>query len=121
PMVEAFKEDEEFPKLLTLSKHSSSLTSSVDDNDEDDDVDNYDLEAVNHVINKPPEKRQRAPSSYNNFINSDVYIIREEIRRLKTQHPNMSHKQAFSTAAKNWAHSPLIQQNEDKSKGLGGD
>ncbi|KAJ9549516.1 hypothetical protein OSB04_022059 [Centaurea solstitialis] len=48
------------------------------------------------------------------------YIIREEIRRLKTQHPTMSHKQAFSTAAKNWAHSPPIQRNEgEKSKGSG--
>lgn len=26
---------------------------------------------------------------------------REEIRRLKTENPNMAHKEAFSTAAKN--------------------
>ncbi|MFS8028430.1 putative transcription factor C2C2-YABBY family [Helianthus anomalus] len=86
PMVEAGGE-EEFSKL-SLSKHNSSpLTSSVENDDDDD------LEVVNHVI-----------------------------RRLKTQDPNMSHKQAFSTAAKNWAHSPVIQQNEeDKSKGSGGE
>ncbi|KAJ0666567.1 putative transcription factor C2C2-YABBY family [Helianthus annuus] len=108
PMVEAGGE-EDFSKL-SLCKHSSSpLTSSVENDDDDD------LEVVNHVVNKPPEKRQRAPSAYNQFI-------KEEIRRLKTQDPNMSHKQAFSTAAKNWAHSPLIQQNEeDKSKGSGGE
>ncbi|XP_076937916.1 axial regulator YABBY 4-like [Bidens hawaiensis] len=92
PMVEACEEDhDELPKL-TLSKHnSSSLTSSIEDDDDDDDGD---LEVVNHVVNKPPGKRQRAPSTYNKFI-------KDEIRRLKTQHPNMSHKQAFSAAAKN--------------------
>ncbi|KAI3713849.1 hypothetical protein L1987_72435 [Smallanthus sonchifolius] len=116
PIVEAGGGDEEVPKL-TLSKHTSSLlissSSSVEDNDDDDDDD---IKAVNHVVNKPPEKRQRAPSVYNKFI-------KEEIRRLKTQHPNMSHKQAFSAAAKNWAHSPPIDQEdeEDKSKGLGGE
>ncbi|KAJ0631292.1 putative transcription factor C2C2-YABBY family [Helianthus annuus] len=77
PMVEAGGE-EDFSKL-SLSKHSSSpLTSSVENDDDDD------LEVVNHVI-----------------------------RRLKTQDPNMSHKQAFSTAAKN--------NEEDKSKGSGGE
>lgn len=29
------------------------------------------------------------------------YFYREEIKRLKTLYPNMTHKQAFSTAAKN--------------------
>ncbi|THU68472.1 hypothetical protein C4D60_Mb08t04250 [Musa balbisiana] len=33
---------------------------------------------------------------------------KEEIRRLKTKNPNISHKEAFSTAAKNWAHFPEI-------------
>ncbi|KAK1438199.1 hypothetical protein QVD17_04004 [Tagetes erecta] len=102
PKVEACGEDE-LPKL-TLSKHSSSplisSSSSVEDNDDED------VEAVTHVVNKPPEKRQRAPSAYNNFI-------KEEIARLKIQHPDMSHKQAFSAAAKNWAHSAPIQQIEE--------
>ncbi|KVH95555.1 axial regulator YABBY 4 [Cynara cardunculus var. scolymus] len=110
PTVEVCREDVQVPKPALLSKHSSSplISSSSSDEDNDDD-----LVLVNHVVNKPPEKRQRAPSAYNKFI-------KEEIRRLKTQHPNMSHKQAFSTAAKNWAHSPPSQQNEGgKSKGSG--
>ncbi|XP_011034120.1 PREDICTED: axial regulator YABBY 4-like isoform X2 [Populus euphratica] len=66
-------------------------------NDEDD----RNINQVNRVINKPPEKRQRGPSAYNRFI-------REEIRRIKTENPRIAHKEAFSTAAKNWAHSPLV-------------
>ncbi|URE06724.1 YABBY protein [Musa troglodytarum] len=58
------------------------------------------------IINKPPEKRQRAPSAYNHFI-------REEIVRIKAREPNITHKEAFSAAAKNWAHFPRIQHNED--------
>ncbi|THU67520.1 hypothetical protein C4D60_Mb05t25490 [Musa balbisiana] len=53
-----------------------------------------------------PEKRQRAPSAYNHFI-------REEIVRIKAREPNVTHKEAFSAAAKNWAHFPRIQHNED--------
>ncbi|KAJ6903928.1 hypothetical protein NC651_021175 [Populus alba x Populus x berolinensis] len=59
-------------------------------NDEDDRINQ-----VNRVINKPPEKRQRGPSAYNRFI-------REEIRRIKTENPRIAHKEAFSTAAKNF-------------------
>ncbi|XP_076890425.1 axial regulator YABBY 4-like [Bidens hawaiensis] len=115
-MVEACGKDhdEEVPKL-TLSKHNSSpVISSSSSSDEDNDDD--DLEVVNHISNKPPEKRQRAPSAYNQFI-------KDELRRLKTQHPNMTHKQAFSAAAKNWAHSQPSQQNEEevKSKGSSGE
>lgn len=51
---------------------------------------------------RPPEKRQRVPSAYNRFI-------KEEIQRIKTSNPDMSHREAFSTAAKNWAHFPHIQ------------
>ncbi|XP_071696132.1 axial regulator YABBY 4 [Rutidosis leptorrhynchoides] len=103
------EEDEDVPINPPLSKHSSSPHVSSSSSDEVND-NNDDHEVVNHVVNKPPEKRQRAPSAYNKFI-------KEEIRRLKTQHPNMSHKQAFSTAAKNWAHSPPSQQNDgEKSK-----
>ncbi|KAF3785486.1 putative axial regulator YABBY 2 [Nymphaea thermarum] len=44
--------------------------------------------------NRPPEKRQRVPSAYNRFI-------KEEIQRIKACNPHISHKEAFSTAAKN--------------------
>ncbi|XP_030496608.2 axial regulator YABBY 4 [Cannabis sativa] len=70
------------------------------DNEEGDSV------SVNQIVNKPPEKRQRAPSAYNSFI-------REEIKRLKAENPNMAHKEAFSAAAKNWAHFPPTQYIED--------
>lgn len=50
---------------------------------------------------RPPEKRQRVPSAYNRFI-------KEEIRRIKANNPDISHREAFSTAAKNWAHYPNI-------------
>ncbi|RWR94024.1 axial regulator YABBY 4 [Cinnamomum micranthum f. kanehirae] len=72
---------------------------------EEDDVD--DKDPVPTVVNKPPEKRQRAPSAYNHFIKL------EEIRRLKAREPNMTHKEAFSTAAKNWAHFPRVQYKVD--------
>ncbi|XP_019436173.1 PREDICTED: axial regulator YABBY 5-like isoform X2 [Lupinus angustifolius] len=51
---------------------------------------------------RPPEKRQRVPSAYNRFI-------KEEIQRIKASNPDMRHREAFSTAAKNWAHFPHIQ------------
>ncbi|KAH0645915.1 protein YABBY 4 [Solanum tuberosum] len=54
------------------------------------------------VINRPPEKRQRVPSAYNRFI-------KEEIQRIKAGNPDISHREAFSAAAKNWAHFPHIQ------------
>ncbi|XP_047331176.1 axial regulator YABBY 4 [Impatiens glandulifera] len=79
-----------------MEKKSPSLVISSDDDDDD-------LIPLNHVVNKPPEKRQRAPSAYNNFI-------KEEIRRLKGRYPSMSHKEAFSAAAKNWAQFPPIDQ-----------
>ncbi|XP_020274796.1 axial regulator YABBY 5-like isoform X2 [Asparagus officinalis] len=50
----------------------------------------------------PPEKRQRVPSAYNRFI-------KEEIQRIKAYNPDISHREAFSAAAKNWAHFPHIQ------------
>ncbi|XP_078163743.1 protein YABBY 1-like [Carex rostrata] len=49
----------------------------------------------------PPEKRQRVPSAYNKFI-------KEEIQRIKASNPEISHREAFSAAAKNWAHLPRI-------------
>ncbi|CAH2069092.1 unnamed protein product [Thlaspi arvense] len=51
--------------------------------------------------NRPPEKRQRVPSAYNRFI-------KEEIQRIKAGNPDISHREAFSAAAKNWAHFPHI-------------
>ncbi|KMT08900.1 hypothetical protein BVRB_6g136200 [Beta vulgaris subsp. vulgaris] len=52
---------------------------------------------------KPPEKKHRLPSAYNRFM-------KEEIQRIKTANPEIPHREAFSTAAKNWArflpHSP---------------
>ncbi|XP_078440175.1 protein YABBY 4-like [Wolffia australiana] len=53
-------------------------------------------------INRPPEKRQRVPSAYNRFI-------KEEIQRIKAENPDITHREAFSAAAKNWAHFPHIQ------------
>ncbi|KAI3698488.1 hypothetical protein L2E82_42065 [Cichorium intybus] len=113
--VQVCKEEEEVSKPPLSRRSYSPFISSSSSSDEDNDDD---LVLVNHIVNKPPEKRQRAPSTYNKFI-------KEEIGRLKTQYPNMSHKQAFSTAAKNvcileWAHSPPSQQNNgDKTKGSG--
>ncbi|KAF8758033.1 hypothetical protein HU200_010809 [Digitaria exilis] len=52
-------------------------------------------------VRAAPEKRQRVPSAYNRFI-------KEEIRRIKASNPAISHREAFSTAAKNWAHFPNI-------------
>ncbi|KAL5656969.1 hypothetical protein ACJX0J_030132, partial [Zea mays] len=43
---------------------------------------------------RPSEKRQRVPSAYNRFI-------KEEIQRIKTSNPEISHREAFSAAAKN--------------------
>ncbi|CAL5062074.1 unnamed protein product [Urochloa decumbens] len=62
--------------------------------------------AENHTfpaVNKPPMRKQRTPSAYNCFI-------KEEIRRIKDRDPNITHKEAFSAASKNWAHLPRIQQ-----------
>nr|ARI71825.1 drooping leaf [Cymbidium goeringii] len=51
--------------------------------------------AVPFVV-KPPEKKHRLPSAYNRFM-------REEIQRIKAAQPDIPHREAFSTAAKNWA------------------
>ncbi|XP_039008074.1 axial regulator YABBY 1-like [Hibiscus syriacus] len=53
------------------------------------------------VVNRPPDKRQRVPSAYNRFI-------KNEIQRIKAENPDISHRDAFSAAAKNWAHFPHI-------------
>ncbi|KAJ8431846.1 hypothetical protein Cgig2_023490 [Carnegiea gigantea] len=54
----------------------------------------YDNSNEERVVNRPPEKRQRVPSAYNQFI-------KEEIQRIKASNPDISHREAFSTAAKN--------------------
>ncbi|KAJ4961931.1 hypothetical protein NE237_021841 [Protea cynaroides] len=98
--------EEELEPLKVLDEQGSPMTSS--DNDEE-------KIPLNPIVNKPPEKRQRAPSAYNHFI-------KEEIQRLKTREPHISHKEAFSTAAKNWAHFPRIQykgDGESSSQGKG--
>ncbi|KAL6562649.1 hypothetical protein OROGR_003656 [Orobanche gracilis] len=74
-----------------------SLCFSSDDEDDEDSIHQF-----NQIIHKPPLKKQRAPSAYNCFI-------KEEIKRLKIEYPNMTHKQAFSAASKNWAHFPQTQ------------
>ncbi|KAF5749618.1 axial regulator YABBY 5 isoform X1 [Tripterygium wilfordii] len=67
------------------------------------------------IVNRPPEKRQRVPSAYNQFI-------KEEIQRIKASNPEISHREAFSTAAKNWAHFPhihfglMLETNSSQSK-----
>nr|QOQ51155.1 YABBY transcription factor [Cathaya argyrophylla] len=53
------------------------------------------------------EKRQRAPSAYNRFI-------RAEIQRIKAANPDISHREAFSAAAKNWAHLGLMLPDNNK-------
>uniref|UniRef100_A0A7N0UZU7 YABBY2 n=1 Tax=Kalanchoe fedtschenkoi TaxID=63787 RepID=A0A7N0UZU7_KALFE len=57
------------------------------------------------------EKRQRVPSAYNRFI-------KEEIQRIKASNPEISHREAFSAAAKNWAHFPHIHFGMKKAKFL---
>ncbi|KAJ1253624.1 hypothetical protein BS78_K225300, partial [Paspalum vaginatum] len=44
---------------------------------------------------RPPEKRQRVPSAYNRFIKG-------RNTKDKDEHPEISHREAFSAAAKNW-------------------
>ncbi|KAF8402240.1 hypothetical protein HHK36_013192 [Tetracentron sinense] len=58
------------------------------------------------VINQPPEKRQDKSSSSKSPIVCKYF--REEIQRIKANNPGISHREAFSTAAKNWAHFPCI-------------
>ncbi|XP_065876169.1 axial regulator YABBY 4 isoform X2 [Euphorbia lathyris] len=102
------KEEDVSPELGDTQKTIETQRSSSMAENEFEEEDN----PVNRVINKPPEKRQRAPSAYNCFI-------KEEIRRLKVQNPNMAHKEAFSTAAKNWANFPPIHCKENGDQNCG--
>ncbi|WJX43923.1 hypothetical protein P8452_30964 [Trifolium repens] len=58
---------------------------------------------------RPIEKRHRVPSAYNRFI-------KEEIQRIKASNPDISHREAFSSAAKNWAHFPHIHFGKQQAK-----
>ncbi|URD78451.1 YABBY protein [Musa troglodytarum] len=58
-----------------------------------------------------PEKRQRVPSAYNRFI-------KDEIQRIKAGNPDITHREAFSAAAKNWAHFPHIHFGLMPDQGL---
>ncbi|GFP88024.1 axial regulator yabby 4 [Phtheirospermum japonicum] len=78
-------------KLLRRKQQIYVAPSLCFSSDEDDDENSIEF---NQIIHKPPQKKQRAPSAYNCFI-------KEEIKRLKIEHPNMTHKQAFSAASKN--------------------
>ncbi|KAL5729617.1 hypothetical protein ACHQM5_002544 [Ranunculus cassubicifolius] len=49
-----------------------------------------------------PPKKQRVPPAYNQFI-------KEEIQRVKANNPAIAHRDAFSTAAKNWANFPRVR------------
>ncbi|CAL5026239.1 unnamed protein product [Urochloa decumbens] len=61
--------------------------------------------------NKQTEKRQRVPSAYNRFI-------KDEIQRIKASNPDITHREAFSAAAKNWAHFPHIHFGLMPDQGL---
>ncbi|XP_062183625.1 protein YABBY 5-like [Phragmites australis] len=61
--------------------------------------------------NRPAEKRQRVPSAYNRFI-------KDEIQRIKASNPDITHREAFSAAAKNWAHFPHIHFGLMPDQGL---
>ncbi|KAG5001681.1 hypothetical protein JHK82_022835 [Glycine max] len=74
-------------KSLNSYNNASIITTNSDCEEEN-------VTQISNVVHKPPEKRQRTPSAYNRFI-------KEEIKRLKSENPNMAHKEAFSTAAKN--------------------
>ncbi|XP_042051227.1 protein YABBY 3-like [Salvia splendens] len=92
--------DNIFPlNMLHLFPSFNQQRKMVADEEEDDDDEDRDYVWCNHVIQKPPEKKKRGPTAYNRFI-------KYEIKRLKAEHPNITHKEAFSAAAKNWAHCP---------------
>ncbi|KAI4967806.1 hypothetical protein ZWY2020_014091 [Hordeum vulgare] len=83
----------------------SDESSAGDNDDDDDDGEGEVVEKSATAVNKPPVRKQRTPSAYNCFI-------KEEIKRIKAMEPDITHKEAFSTAAKNWAHLPRIQHKE---------
>ncbi|KAJ6899726.1 hypothetical protein NC652_026007 [Populus alba x Populus x berolinensis] len=79
-----FKETQGFWTDFRKGEYSSSSTSSEP------------LVPKVPFVVKPPEKKHRLPSTYNRFM-------KEEIQRIKAANPEIPHREAFSTAAKNWA------------------
>ncbi|XP_010519367.1 PREDICTED: protein CRABS CLAW-like isoform X2 [Tarenaya hassleriana] len=82
--MQSFCGNNEFKKGSSSSSSSSSTSSYQP------------LSPREPFVVKPPEKKQRLPSAYNRFM-------REEIQRIKAANPEIPHREAFSTAAKNWA------------------
>ncbi|KAH6809591.1 hypothetical protein C2S51_027374 [Perilla frutescens var. frutescens] len=100
------------PKLEVVAdkKEATACCLSLSESSDEEENDQDSIQEFNQVILKPPEKKQRAPTKYNQFI-------KEEIKRLKIEHPNMTHKQAFSAASKNWAHCPQGEYRQEKVHG----
>ncbi|KAJ9169535.1 hypothetical protein P3X46_017717 [Hevea brasiliensis] len=92
-------EEADIQKALNNIHRSSSMLAYFDN----------ELEDNKNPLN-PPENRQRAPSAYDCFI-------KKEIRRFKAENPSMAHKEAFNTAAKNWASFPPIHYKEGRESG----
>ncbi|OEL34868.1 Protein YABBY 2 [Dichanthelium oligosanthes] len=63
-------------------------------------------------VMKQQFRRQAADQTINFYKHACIEMAhdfsREEIRRIKASNPDISHREAFSTAAKNWAHFPNI-------------
>ncbi|CAI0386290.1 unnamed protein product [Linum tenue] len=122
---------------------AASLTKQQQQEEEEEEEEEAAVHHLNRIINKPPEKRQRAPSAYNRFIKylrrtdlslsfsmivrelGSEFVVtiysfsccccgREEIKRLKADNPKMAHKEAFSMAAKNWAHFPPAHYDDNE-------
>ncbi|KAK3408319.1 hypothetical protein EUGRSUZ_J00587 [Eucalyptus grandis] len=92
------------PSSENMARGSGSSSSSRPNNNTSNKFSSFEpieAEAPRMTPIRPPEKRQRVPSAYNRFI-------KEEIQRIKASNPDISHREAFSTAAKNWAHFPHI-------------
>ncbi|KAK8482932.1 hypothetical protein V6N13_090405 [Hibiscus sabdariffa] len=73
----------------TSDRRSPSLLSSSDNGEED-------IVRVNTTVNKPPEKRQRAPSAYNRFINGPSFLpctstTKEKVGRVVTRKRERRH------------------------------
>ncbi|XP_044489846.1 protein CRABS CLAW isoform X1 [Mangifera indica] len=81
-----FQEKQSFCQDLKLGNSSSSSSSTSSEP----------LSPKAPFVVKPPEKKHRLPSAYNRFM-------KEEIQRIKAANPEIPHREAFSTAAKNWA------------------
>ncbi|XP_044492563.1 protein CRABS CLAW-like [Mangifera indica] len=85
-MSMTFQEKQSFCNDLKLGNSSSSSSSTSSEP----------LSPKAPFVVKPPEKKHRLPSAYNRFM-------KEEIQRIKATNPEIPHREAFSTAAKNWA------------------